>query len=793
MVLVDLDSEPMDYDGAARLLSSICPDFVKDEHDLELGSPESFGALLHQDFPLFDLVKKARDTGNFEEALITGGAKLPSYSVDHLATDIAAQVKAFGLHSTREADDKTPVMLLHNLGSFRDDPVLNERIRTIFRQGQNTYISHIETASFKTNSPLCRFLVNVSASGKTRLLYEGLCQHWGLYFTFHPDELEPRTLHKSSYPHILPKSEPLFRSNLPEPMALGFTILLAKNHEIVNRRFSLVLLVHLLVFREFLRAALETTDTLTDVHKYRWFLAQWWHPFCHLSPRPAFLKDLYLELFSSIEFVTLEYIDESFAEVTKDILSLLPDSVKEEGLFFAIDEANVGITELERRDILSLKKKPANSLGGHPRHFGIGRVQLVSSGVGRFVDGDMKSIAVDEPAPLVAAAMKLASERELTATEGSGTARSIILITSLTEFASYIQSRWENGETYRPASYIAFYLAHVFQNGAILSDVFTLPTEPAWARNVPGQLTQIVILHKDHAAGLHETTLGPSSLLPGSAPLGYAAQTPDDVHAWLSHERPAAFCICPPECGADLIFVLKHEYKYLWVALSTAGRGTDAPVDINGLKSQLNRLLPVNIFAEDKSDESANSRIADAFAGLPNGARTGGQYSLLRVVATFPSQPPIRRSVAQRIKDPPIAVLDTTKFQAVIEDIRSLDIVETLISSLQGRRQTYADENSVLVEMPLPSSPKQRDADVAPPPSSKRTKASGSRLPAPQPTRILPKRSTRNPPPHSSDQKKEPLPPPAESSRKTKKNPSEKPLASTTPQPELRRSLRKSK
>ncbi|KAG5641703.1 hypothetical protein DXG03_004406, partial [Asterophora parasitica] len=449
--------------------------------------------------------------------------------------------------------------------------------------------------------------------------------------------------------------------------------------------------------------------------------------------------------------------------------------------------------------------------GCHPQHFGIGRVNLVSSGVGRFVDSDMESIAVDEPAPLVAAAMRLASKRELTTTEGSGTSGSVELLISLKEFISYKQLRWDNGETYRPASYIAFNLAHAFRNGAALSDVFTLPSEPDWANNTPDQLTQIVILHKDRVGNLHETTLDPSSLLPDSVPLGYAAQTPKDVHAWLSHERPAAFCICPPECNADLIFVLKHEDKYLWVALSTAGRGTDVPVDVNGLKSKLNGLLPVNIFAEDvcvlvvrlfmaaqlslqMSDDATNSHIADAFAALPNSVRTGDKFSMLRVVATFPSQSPIRRSVAQRIKGPPVAALDTTKFEAVTEDIQSLNIVETLISSLQGRRQTHTNEKSILVEVPLPSSPKQRDADVAPPPSSKRTKTSGSRLPATQPTRILPKRSSRKLTQQPSDPKKESLPPPAESSRKTQKNPSEKPLATTsTPQPELRRSTRRSK
>ncbi|KAG5646570.1 hypothetical protein DXG03_002873 [Asterophora parasitica] len=273
----------MDYDDAAKLLSSKCPDHLKNEEGLELGSPESFGALFRRSRRLYYAVKDAKNSGKFEMVW-----KLP-----------------------------------HSLGGFRNDPVLNERVQSIFRRGQNT------------------FLVNASASGKTLLLYEGLCQHWGFYVTFQPDGLEPRTLREATFPDFTWRNrEPLFQMSLPQPTALGFHILHTKNREIANRRFSVVLLVHLLVFREFLRAALEVSDTLTEEQKYRWFLAQWCYPFCHSSPRPVPLKDPYLELFHTNEFETPEYIYQSLAEVTKDIFSLLPQSIREDGLFVAIDEAN---------------------------------------------------------------------------------------------------------------------------------------------------------------------------------------------------------------------------------------------------------------------------------------------------------------------------------------------------------------------------------------------------------------------------------------------------------------------
>ncbi|TFK68933.1 hypothetical protein BDN72DRAFT_768678 [Pluteus cervinus] len=58
-----------------------------------------------------------------------------------------------------------PSILLHDLGGFRNDPILKNRVANIFLEGNHT------------------FLVNTSGSGKTRLLLEGLCENWGFYFT----------------------------------------------------------------------------------------------------------------------------------------------------------------------------------------------------------------------------------------------------------------------------------------------------------------------------------------------------------------------------------------------------------------------------------------------------------------------------------------------------------------------------------------------------------------------------------------------------------------------------------
>ncbi|KAK2463844.1 hypothetical protein APHAL10511_004149 [Amanita phalloides] len=64
-----------------------------------------------------------------------------------------------------------PSVLLHNLGYFLEPPELQRRVNDVF----------------SPDTPKNTIFINTSGSGKTRLLLEGLCQHWGLYFTSHLD------------------------------------------------------------------------------------------------------------------------------------------------------------------------------------------------------------------------------------------------------------------------------------------------------------------------------------------------------------------------------------------------------------------------------------------------------------------------------------------------------------------------------------------------------------------------------------------------------------------------------
>ncbi|KAG6812952.1 hypothetical protein H0H92_015272, partial [Tricholoma furcatifolium] len=194
---------------AATFLSSICPNAIKNNPDNGLGSAESFACLLYRrpgfinrinaalverdletiwslfldhvrsqrrfPLPLRDSNDVMRITSNLKN-LVTGRLETPLWTLAP-ASDAHSpgMVKHHTLSSLAEMKGR-PEMLLYDLGSFKEDPMLNERVEKLFQTGKNT------------------FLVNASATGKTRLLYEGLTRYWGIYATIHADAKESKAL-----------------------------------------------------------------------------------------------------------------------------------------------------------------------------------------------------------------------------------------------------------------------------------------------------------------------------------------------------------------------------------------------------------------------------------------------------------------------------------------------------------------------------------------------------------------------------------------------------------------------
>uniref|UniRef100_A0A0W0FPR5 Uncharacterized protein n=1 Tax=Moniliophthora roreri TaxID=221103 RepID=A0A0W0FPR5_MONRR len=200
-----------------------------------------------------------------------------------------------------------PPMALHRLGSFGDDPVLRKRVDNIFC-GRN------------------KFLVNTSGTGKTRLLYEGLCRNWGLYFTSIVDST--RLGMNDIYPIVEMKllDEPEFTSVLSssetEPAER-----LARNLQLAHRHFSIILLVRLLALQMFIMAAV--ANGVNDSQKQIWLKLQLCYPF--ESVDIPFEK-----IYTSVKAMSDRVIEDGIAETLKEIFTIQDIGPA----YFVLDEAN---------------------------------------------------------------------------------------------------------------------------------------------------------------------------------------------------------------------------------------------------------------------------------------------------------------------------------------------------------------------------------------------------------------------------------------------------------------------
>jgi hypothetical protein len=110
------------------------------------------------------------------------------------------------------------------------------------------------------------FLCNTSGSGKTRLLLEGLWQHWGLYFTANP---RPEDLGSRDVELITKELAEYGRFK-----AISTEEDLVENRRVAIRRFLVILYVRLYIFGIFLQCAQSRPGGISDHHKGRWLLLQ---------------------------------------------------------------------------------------------------------------------------------------------------------------------------------------------------------------------------------------------------------------------------------------------------------------------------------------------------------------------------------------------------------------------------------------------------------------------------------------------------------------------------------------
>lgn len=176
-------------------------------------------------------------------------------------------------------------------------------------------------------------MVNTSGAGKTRLLYEGLCQNWGFYFT---SILDTNGLGSCDVQECIEADLQAswgYCKDLPHPDSLAYRPIHENNVKVARRRFSEVLLSKLMVFRLFLDTVRDLNERLSEDHKRRWLMLQ-------LS---TVIKgdEINNVLSKCFQQETDSYVDETIAHTldeiraTWDVLSDTPLH-----LFFASDEAN---------------------------------------------------------------------------------------------------------------------------------------------------------------------------------------------------------------------------------------------------------------------------------------------------------------------------------------------------------------------------------------------------------------------------------------------------------------------
>ncbi|KAJ3741654.1 hypothetical protein EV360DRAFT_57840, partial [Lentinula raphanica] len=112
---------------------------------------------------------------------------------------------------------------------------------------------------------------NASGTGKTRLLYEGLCKHWGFYFTAAVDTSRLGSTDVQSDIKRRIEGHPVFMSMARDRGSYSETLTSAIA-TLAHRCFSEILLARLLVFKSYLEIV--TEGGIEDIHKTRWFLVQ---------------------------------------------------------------------------------------------------------------------------------------------------------------------------------------------------------------------------------------------------------------------------------------------------------------------------------------------------------------------------------------------------------------------------------------------------------------------------------------------------------------------------------------
>ncbi|KAJ7211017.1 hypothetical protein C8J57DRAFT_1733490 [Mycena rebaudengoi] len=287
----------------------------------------------------------------------------------------------------------------------------------------------------------------------------------------------------------------------------------------------------------------------------------------------------------------------------------------------------------------------------HPPVFNKEHITAVSLDHGRFVDGNMSQIVINEPIVLAGAAvwLNLPPKSTLYPVPYGATLR-----------------HYPPSSPKMFAKCLAFYFVHAFKAKPKLSDVFTFTdaTNPvsSWAK----QSAELVELH-------------PSD------------EEPAPAERYLEHNDRTTFCI-PALGNPDLLFALKlADGSFVWVIVQATPSTSDGVDLLTALDEEYLMRDDESVQARDEGLVNHN-RALEILNSPP--VATSSKRSLkrssptvLRVVASFENQ--INLPISEGAS--PHASLSMAHFHHVTEAIKPAEVVASMVASVLGKRKEAAN------------------------------------------------------------------------------------------------------
>jgi len=198
------------------------------------------------------------------------------------------------------------------------------------------------------------FLEQVSGSGKTRILLEGLCQYWGLYLGCHSEEFGVVEWGATDMPDAISLCgfTQGFTSELPSRDSPNFIKKEMQNRAIARKIFSRVVLVRLIVFNVFLEEVLKHHPQPHTGESRMNYCRKW----LLLQLRPGKMLGLHHDIFANLVTKLISKWPEATLTDFRSYINTLFESIHrhlatvttEQTIFIVIDEAQRPATTLPR-------------------------------------------------------------------------------------------------------------------------------------------------------------------------------------------------------------------------------------------------------------------------------------------------------------------------------------------------------------------------------------------------------------------------------------------------------------